>query len=204
MRRAGTMHLGGTLDEIAASERAPERGETSDRPFVLLAQPTMFDPSRAPEGRHTAWAYCHVPNGSTVDMTDAIERQIERFAPGFGELVLARNAMGPARPRATEREPGRRRHRRRLERASPAASRALHSARAVLDAARRRLPLLGLHASRRRRPRHVRLPGGARGATSGRLTSRSATQPGRHATLEREAGGAARAESHPSARAEPR
>ncbi len=94
--QAGTVHLGGTLDEIAASERAPGRGETSDRPFVLLAQPTMFDPSRAPEGQHTAWAYCHVPNGSTVDMTDAIERQIERFAPGFGELVLARNAMAPA------------------------------------------------------------------------------------------------------------
>ena len=75
---------------------APERGETSDRPFVLLAQPTMFDPSRAPDGRHTAWGYCHVPNGSTVDMTDAIERQIERFAPGFGERVLARSAMGPA------------------------------------------------------------------------------------------------------------
>ena len=93
---AGTIHLGGTLDEIAASERAPENGETSDRPFVLLAQPTMFDPSRAPEGRHTAWAYCHVPNGSTVDMTEAIERQVERFAPGFGELVLARNAMAPA------------------------------------------------------------------------------------------------------------
>jgi phytoene dehydrogenase-like protein len=94
--RAGTVHLGGTLDEIAASERAPVRGETSERPFVLLAQPTMFDPSRAPEGRHTAWAYCHVPNGSTVDMTEAIERQIERFAPGFAARVLARNAMAPA------------------------------------------------------------------------------------------------------------
>ena len=94
--QAGTVHLGGTLEEIATSERAPERGETSDRPFVLLAQPTMFDPSRAPDGRHTAWGYCHVPNGSTVDMTDAIERQIERFAPGFGERVLARGAMGPA------------------------------------------------------------------------------------------------------------
>ena len=93
---AGTIHLGGTLDEIAASERAPERGETSERPFVLLAQPTMFDPSRAPAGQHTVWAYCHVPNGSTVDMTDAIERQIERFAPGFRELVLGRKAWAPA------------------------------------------------------------------------------------------------------------
>jgi phytoene dehydrogenase-like protein len=93
---AGTVHLGGTLDEIVASERTPERGETSERPFVLLAQPTMFDPSRAPDGQHIAWAYCHVPNGSTSDRTEAIERQIERFAPGFGELVLARNVMGPA------------------------------------------------------------------------------------------------------------
>jgi len=94
--RAGTVHLGGTLDEIVASERTPERGETSERPFVLLAQPTSFDPSRAPKGQHIAWAYCHVPNGSTSDRTEAIERQIERFAPGFGELVLARNVMGPA------------------------------------------------------------------------------------------------------------
>jgi phytoene dehydrogenase-like protein len=94
--QAGTVHLAGTLDEITDSERAPERGETSNRPFVLLAQPTMFDPSRAPAGRHTAWGYCHVPNGSTVEMTGAIERQIERFAPGFGERVLARSAIGPA------------------------------------------------------------------------------------------------------------
>jgi phytoene dehydrogenase-like protein len=93
---AGTVHLGGTLDEIVASEQAPERGDTSERPFVLLAQPTMFDPSRAPTGQHTAWAYCHVPNGSTADMTEPIESQIERFAPGFRELVLAREASAPA------------------------------------------------------------------------------------------------------------
>jgi phytoene dehydrogenase-like protein len=94
--QAGTVHLGGTLDQIAASEKAPERGETTGRPFVLLVQPTIFDPSRAPEGQHTAWAYCHVPNGSTIDMTAAIERQIEPFAPGFGDRVLARKAMGAA------------------------------------------------------------------------------------------------------------
>jgi phytoene dehydrogenase-like protein len=93
---AGTVHLGGTLEEITASERAPARGETSGRPFVLLAQPTVFDPSRAPEGQHTAWAYCHVPHGAVVDMTEAIERQIERFAPGFQERVLARCASAPA------------------------------------------------------------------------------------------------------------
>jgi phytoene dehydrogenase-like protein len=93
---AGTVHLGGTLDEIASSERAPERGETAERPFVLLAQPTLFDPSRAPDGQHTAWAYCHVPNGSGTDMTDPIEAQIERFAPGFKERILARQAFWPA------------------------------------------------------------------------------------------------------------
>ena len=94
--QAGTVHLGGTLEEIVASEQAPARGETSERPYVLLAQPTLFDASRAPEGKHTAWAYCHVPNGSTVDMTEAIEDQVERFAPGFRERVLARSALAPA------------------------------------------------------------------------------------------------------------
>jgi phytoene dehydrogenase-like protein len=88
--RAGTVHLGGPLREVIASEEAPARGRVSARPFVLLAQPTLFDPSRAPAGRHVAWAYCHVPNGSTADLTDAIEAQVERFAPGFRDLVLAR------------------------------------------------------------------------------------------------------------------
>lgn len=92
-RGAGTVHLGGTLDEVALAEREVAQGKTPDRPFVLLAQPSLFDPTRAPAGKHTAWAYCHVPNGSTADMTSAIENQIERFAPGFGELVLAREAM---------------------------------------------------------------------------------------------------------------
>lgn len=89
--RAGTVHVGGTMTEVAASEDAVDRGTPSDRPFVLLVQPTMADPSRAPEGKHIAWAYCHVPHGSDVDMTDAIERQVERFAPGFRDLVLARS-----------------------------------------------------------------------------------------------------------------
>jgi phytoene dehydrogenase-like protein len=90
-REAGTVHLGGTLDEIAASEWAVAAGAHPDRPFVLLAQQSLFDPSRAPEGKQTAWAYCHVPNGSMVDMTGAIEAQVERFAPGFRDLVLARH-----------------------------------------------------------------------------------------------------------------
>ncbi len=94
--RAGTVHLGGTFDEIAAGERAVSRGSHPERPFVLVAQQSIVDPSRAPSGQHTLWAYCHVPNGSDVDMTRAIEGQIERFAPGFSELVLARAARGPA------------------------------------------------------------------------------------------------------------
>lgn len=92
-RRAGTVHVGGTLDEIADGERRTWAGEHPDRPFVMFAQPTVFDPSRAPAGKHIAWGYCHVPHGSTEDMTDRIERQIERFAPGFRDLVLARHTM---------------------------------------------------------------------------------------------------------------
>ncbi len=91
--RAGTVHLGGSLEEIAAAEREVARGLHPERPFVILSQPTLFDPTRAPEGCHVAWAYCHVPNGSTFDMTGRIENQIERFAPGFGRRVLARRAM---------------------------------------------------------------------------------------------------------------
>ncbi len=93
---AATVHLGATLEEIVASEREPWRGGISERPFVLLAQQSLFDPSRAPAGKHTAWAYCHVPNGSRFDMTQRIEAQVERFAPGFRELVIGRSAMGPA------------------------------------------------------------------------------------------------------------
>jgi len=95
-RRAGTVHLGGTLEEIATSEAAAWSGpEPAERPFVLLAQPSLFDPSRAPAGKHTAWAYCHVPRGSTVDVAGRIEAQVERFAPGFGALVRARRVHGP-------------------------------------------------------------------------------------------------------------
>jgi phytoene dehydrogenase-like protein len=93
--RAGTVHVGGTLDQIAASEQAAVRGQHSERPFVLLVQPSLFDDARAPDRKHTAWAYCHVPSGSQRDMTEAIEAQVERFAPGFKDLVAARSAMGP-------------------------------------------------------------------------------------------------------------
>jgi len=94
--RAGTVHVGGTLDQIAASEQAAVRGEHSERPFVLLVQPSLFDETRAPAGKHTAWAYCHVPSGSTRDMTDVIEGQVERFAPGFREVIAARSALNSA------------------------------------------------------------------------------------------------------------
>jgi phytoene dehydrogenase-like protein len=92
-RRAGTIHIGGTLEEITAAEQQTSDGKHPDKPFVLLAQQSLFDDSRAPAGKHTAWAYCHVPNGSTENRTEIIERQIERFAPGFRDLILARHTM---------------------------------------------------------------------------------------------------------------
>ena len=94
--QAGTLHLGGTLEEIADSERAVARGEHPDRPFVLASQPSLFDSTRAPTGLHTLWAYCHVPHGSTLDVGARIDAQIERFAPGFSSRVLARSTRGPA------------------------------------------------------------------------------------------------------------
>ena len=93
-RQAGTVHLGGPLEEVVASEAASSKA--AKRPFVILVQATICDPTRAPQDKHTAWAYCHVPNGSTEDMTDAIEAQVERFAPGFRSRVLARHASSPA------------------------------------------------------------------------------------------------------------
>ena len=95
-RLAATIHLGNTYAEIADSEQLTAQGKHHGKPFVLLAQQSLFDTSRAPVGKHTAWAYCHVPASSTVDMTDAIEKQVERFAPGFRELILARHTMNTA------------------------------------------------------------------------------------------------------------
>jgi phytoene dehydrogenase-like protein len=95
-RRAGTVHLGGTIDEVAAAEKAVARGQHAEHPLVLVAQQSLFDPTRAPAGKQTLWAYCHVPNGSDVDMTDRIEAQLDRFAPGWRDTVIARNAITPA------------------------------------------------------------------------------------------------------------
>ena len=94
--RAATLHLGGSFEEIAASEQAVRGGRHADRPFVLLAQPSLLDPSRAPQGKHTAWAYCHVPNGSNTEVLSRLEDQIERFAPGFRDCVVARRVFSPA------------------------------------------------------------------------------------------------------------
>lgn len=94
--RAGTVHVGGTMGEIIASEADVARGRIAERPFVLVAQPTLFDPTRAPAGKHIAWAYCHVPYGSTVDMLERIENQIGRFAPGFRDCVLGRRLFFPS------------------------------------------------------------------------------------------------------------
>jgi phytoene dehydrogenase-like protein len=94
--RAASVHLGGSFEEIAAAEKAVRNGEDADRPFVILVQPSLFDSTRAPAGKHTAWAYCHVLNGSKVNMRERLEDQIERFAPGFRECVLARRVFSPA------------------------------------------------------------------------------------------------------------
>ena len=93
---ASTVHIGGTMDEVAAGEAAVASGEHWDRPFVLMVQASQFDSTRAPEGKQAGWAYCHVPEGSTVDHTEVIERQVERFAPGFRDRILARHVMYPA------------------------------------------------------------------------------------------------------------
>ena len=92
---ASTVHVGGSFEEIDDAEAAPWRGNVAQRPFVLVTQPTLFDDTRAPAGKHTAWGYCHVPNGSTVDMTERIESQVERFAPGFRDCILARAVRSP-------------------------------------------------------------------------------------------------------------
>ena len=103
--RAITVHLGGTLEEIARSERAVAHGMIADRPFMLVAQPSLFDSTRAPEGKHVAWVYCHVPNATTVDMTSRMEAQLERYAPGFKAVSYTHldvyKRQAPMRPRSS-------------------------------------------------------------------------------------------------------
>ena len=96
LRQAGTVHLGGTIEEIAAAEACTAKGGYAEKPFVLAAQQSVFDKSRAPEGKHTLWAYCHVPNGASKNMTEIIEAQIERYAPGFRERIIGRHVMDTA------------------------------------------------------------------------------------------------------------
>ena len=151
-RRAATVHLGGTLDEIAAAEADVAAGRHPDRPFVLFVQYAPWDPTRAPAGKTTAWAYCHVPAGSTVDMTDRIEAQVERFAPG-----LPRPDPRPRDARAggdggVQRELRRRRHQRR-DRGHPAAVLPAVAVARPVSRRRRALPVLVVDAARRRRPR---------------------------------------------------
>ena len=95
-RRAGTVHVGGSFDEVVAAEESVAAGQVAERPFIILAQPTVADPSRAPAGKHIGWAYCHVPNGSTIDMRERIEAQVERFAPGFRSRIIGHHVMTPA------------------------------------------------------------------------------------------------------------
>ena len=165
LRRAATVHLGGTFAEIAESERAPWEGRgPGARPFVLLVQQSLFDDSRAPAGKHTAWAYCHVPNRWDGDATDAIEAQVERFAPGFRELILARHVMRPRDFEAYNAQRRRRRHRRRREHAAGSSRRVPRRARfpgarrfaASTSARRRRRPAAAFTASAASPPRASR------------------------------------------------
>ena len=146
-RRTVTVHVGGTFDEVARAEAAVQAGRHAEQPFVLVAQPCVVDPTRAPEGKQTLWAYCHVPNGSSVDMTERMEAQIERFAPGFRDLVLARTVRtadrgGGAQPQSA----GGRRQRRRGH-AAPDDLPAGGAVEPLPDAGRGRVPLLGLDPS---------------------------------------------------------
>ena len=161
--RAATVHLGGSFEEIAASEQAVRQGRHADRPFVLLAQPSLFDSSRAPQGKHTAWAYCHVPHGSNTDEVTKLEDQIERFAPEFRDCVAARKVFSPADLEQNGCQPHRRRHRRRSD-GHPPVSVPPHM-EALRHLGERHLHLLLIHSTGRRRAWNVRLPCGNQGVS---------------------------------------
>ena len=155
--RAGTLHLGGTMDEIAHAEREVWRGRHPERPFVLLSQPSLFDPSRAPEGRHTAWAYCHVPNGSGFDMTDRIEAQVGAFRAGVPRAGPEEKRSAAGGFGGVQSELRRRRHQRGRPGPGPALLPSRSDAQPLLHTVERHLHMLLVDAARRRRARHVRL-----------------------------------------------
>jgi phytoene dehydrogenase-like protein len=166
------VHVGGTAEEIARSEAAANAGTLSDAPFVLLAQQSHVDDSRAPASRHTGWAYCHVPHGADADMTDRIERQIERFAPGFRDIILARHVMYP---RAVEA------HNANMIGAdigggheyAPTVPHAADALESLYHFRPTPVPSLQFDTSGRRRSRHVWLLGSEHGASSRLQSGRS-------------------------------
>ncbi len=176
--RSATVHLGGTLAEIVAAEDEVQRGGHPERPFVLLAQQSLFDDTRAPAGVHTGWGYTHVPNGSTVDMTERIEAQVERFAPGFRDCIVDRHTMLPAAMEAHDDQLHRRRHQRRRSRPPSVRGPAPRGASSLADSGRRALPVFGIDPSGWRGARHVRSPCRPRGAARRRLTDAPAPPSG--------------------------
>jgi phytoene dehydrogenase-like protein len=169
---AATVHLGGTLDEMDRSREQEWTDEPADRPFVLVVQPTLFDKTRAPEGKHVGWAYCHLPNGSSVDMTERLENQVERFAPGFRDRIIARHVMSPAdferyNPNMVGGD---------LSGGEATLLQLFFPAGAATDTVRDTKPtavhLLVVHAARRRRPRHVWLLGSAARAAASLLLAK--------------------------------
>ena len=173
-RRTVTVHVGGTFDEVARAEAAVQAGRHAEQPFVLVAQPCVVDPTRAPEGKQTLWAYCHVPNGSSVDMTERMEAQIERFAPGFRDLVLARTVRTAAEAEAHNPNLLGGRRQRRSGHAAPDGLPAGGAVESLPDAGRGCVSLLGLDAAGGRCARDVRR-GRGRGGVAGAL--RLATSP---------------------------
>ena len=169
-RVAGTLHLGGTLAEVAAAERGVWLGQPAERPFVILVQPTLIDSTRAPAGRHTAWAYCHVPHGSTVDMTQAIEAQVERFAPGFGDRILARSVKNAAQVAAYNANYVGGDINGGVQDLGQTWTRPGNARGALRDAESRALHLLVVDPARRRRARHVRISRGPRSPSPPTMT----------------------------------
>ena len=162
-RRAATLHLGGTMAEVAASEADVAAGRHPDRPYVLFVQYAPWDPGRAPDGKAVAWAYCHVPAGSTVDMTERIEAQVERFAPGFRDRILARATRSPAQMEAYDANDVGGDINGGIQDIRQLVFRPVAVARSV-PPRRRAVPVLVLGAARRRRPRDERVPRRAVGA----------------------------------------